>query len=149
MSSTKQTIQEIFALRRNGYSGPFFQGLVVFVIGVWILAAGNGFENPKYKLMEEFASPVAWGSGLILCSVLIIIGSLARKPREVAVGSMIIGAAWLLMFASFFIAEPESPINGIARVMILRCTSLFREFKTQFDPVTGKPLRFDSQGEPQ
>lgn len=146
----KQTLQEIFALRRNGYSGPFFQGLIVFAMGVWILASGNGLAtSPKYELMEEFASPIAWGSGLILCSVLIIVGSLSRKPREVAMGSMIIGAAWLLMFASFFTAEAESPINAIALVMILRCVSLFREFMTQFDHVSGKPLRFDSQGEPQ
>ena len=146
----KQTIQEIFALRRNGYSGPFFQGLVVFCMGMWVLVFEDTFAvSEKYALMEEFASELAWGVGLIIISSLIIIGSLSRKPREVAIGSAVIGGAWFLMFASFIAASPASPMNAIAFVMILRCMSLFREFMTQFDPVTGRPYGFDSNGERQ
>lgn len=146
----KDTVREIFALRRNGYSGPFFQGLIVFTMGVWTLASDNAFDSSaKYDVMEEFASHTAWGFGLVLCSVLIIVGALSRKPREVVMGSTIIGAAWVIMFISFYSSAPESPINAIALVMIFRCMSLYKEFWTQFDHVTGKPHRFDERGNPQ
>jgi len=146
----KQTILEIFALRRNGYSGPFFQGLLIFCMGMWVLVFEDTFAgSQKYDLMEEFASELAWGVGLIVCSALIIIGALSRKPREVAMGSAVIGAAWFLMFASFIAASPASPMNAIAFVMVLRCVSLFREFWTQFDHVTGRPYGYDSIGERQ
>lgn len=141
------TIREVFALRRNGYSGPFFQGLTVAAMGAWIIYPNNTFDVfEKYDLMAEFASEEAWGTGLIASSLIIIVGALSRKPREVALGSIIIGAAWLLMFASFFAVTPESTINAVAIVMVLRNASIFREFMTQFDPVTGKPYGFDSEG---
>lgn len=139
MSRSAQTIREVFALSRNGYSGPFFVGAMLFGVGGWLMAPWETFPNsPVYAFMAEQASEFAWGMFMVITSLVLLVSSLARKPREVAIGALLSAAAWFAMFCSFALGHPQSVTVPLTFVLFLRSLSIHREFKYYFDPITGE-----------
>jgi hypothetical protein len=140
-SKTRLTIKEIFALRRNGYSGPFFMGMTLFLSGLWLLLPfWSTFEElpANYEIASQFASEEAWGFFMIAASLVTIISALARKPREVAIGALMAAGAWFLLLASVIASSLAGIVVPIMFVLMVRSVSLFREFRLAFDPVTGE-----------
>jgi len=129
-------IQSVMRLRRNGYSGPFFIGLMLFVCGVQLLIPNDTFVTSiSYDVMGEWASEEAWGVFFIACSSFIIISSVKRKPEMVAVGALVAGFGWLVTWVSVLLGNPEGLLMPIVGVLTVRCVSLFREFtERQSDP---------------
>lgn len=134
----RMTLREVFALRRNGYSGPFWNGLGLFIVGFVLLLPTNTFETAdSYNLMADIASELGWGVFAVGCSLFTIVASLQRHPREVSIGSLVAAFAWMGLFFSTMAANPEGLLGPICGVLWLRCLSLYREFREDFDPVTG------------
>jgi predicted exporter len=134
------TIKEVFALRRNGYSGPFFMALLLMGAGIQLLIPNETFgDQDKYRVMAEFASEEAWGIGMVGIALMLTVACLARKPREVALASLPAALAWFIVFGSFTAARPVSVIVPITFVLILRCISLYREFMYHPPHPEGEP----------
>lgn len=133
-----KTAHELLALRRNGYSGPFFVGTAMLGMGGWLLGSWETFDSPTYDFMAEQASEFAWGVFLVMTSLILIISSLARKPREVALGALLSAAAWFALFCSFALGHAASVTVPLTFVLFIRSLSIHQEFKHHFDPVTGE-----------
>lgn len=141
VSAWRETMREVLALRRNGYSGPFFVGLTLFLMGFWLMLPMETFgTSPVYDLMEEFAIEEFWGAIMSGTALIMVISSLRRRPREVALGSLVAAFVWFLVAASFAAGSYQSVTVPFSLVMTFRCLSLMREFKDNFDANTGLPL---------
>lgn len=137
----RETLREVFALRRNGYSGPFFVGLTLLMMAGWLLLPWNTFEtSPSYSLMSNFAIEEFWAALMAFPSLLMVVSSLRRRPREVAIGALMAAFIWFLVMCSFAVGNVASVTVPFSLVMTFRCLSIMREFKDYFDPVTGEPL---------
>ncbi len=143
-----RTTRELLALRRNGYSGPFFVGMTMLGMGGWLLGSWDTFPNsPVYDFMADQASEFAWGVFLVMTSLILIISSLARKPREVALGGLLAAAAWFALFCSFALGHAASVTVPLTFVLFIRSLSIHQEFKFHFDPVTGEAYVHQHRGD--
>jgi len=143
----RQTMREVFALRRNGYSGPFFVGMTLFLMGVWLMLPLETFSTSvTYSLMSKFAIEEFWGAIMSGTALIMVISALRRRPREVALGALVASFIWFLMASSFAAGNIASLSVPFSFVMTFRCLSIMREFKDTFDPVTGEPIFEDREG---
>lgn len=135
-----ETLRELLALRRNGYSGPFFLGAMLFGMGVWLALPVDTFSTAQeYAFMKEHASEEMWAGTFIFTSAVMLGSALARRPREVALAALVCAGIWLMIFASFTASNPASTMIPLTFVLFLRALSIHQEFKHHFDPITGKP----------
>lgn len=127
-------IGSIYRLRRNGYSGPFFIGLTMFVIGLQLLLPYDSFSTaPSYAVMRAWAAEGTWAVFFIFCSTFMTVASIKRKPGLVSVGALVAAFAWLVTWASVVIGNPGGILMPITLVMTVRCMSIFREFAERRD----------------
>lgn len=142
MKKISRTALEVFALRRNGYSGPFFVGFTLFLMGGWLVAPWDTFSTSNlYSFMDEVAIEEAWGFVMMASSSFMVISAFRRRPRDVALGSLVAAMTWFLVMASFIAGNPSSITVPIGLVMTLRCMSIHREYIQDFDEVTGERLK--------
>ena len=146
MQKFRTLTHDVMALRRNGYSGPFFVGAAMWACGAWLLAPWITFStSPVYRLMSEIAIEEFWGALMLAASSVMILSSLRRRPREVALSCLMSAFMWFLMLSSFAAGRVESLLVPISFVMMVRCMSLHREFLVSFDSVTGMPYARERQ----
>ena len=127
-----QTVQGIFGLRRNGYSGPFFMGLMLFAVGVSLLLPYDTFSTAEsYDVMEDWASEIGWGVFMVAASGHIVIASLRRQPEFVALGALTAAFGWLVTTVSVGLANPEGLLFPIVGILCLRAVSIHNEFKAR------------------
>ena len=138
--SARETIKEVFALRRNGYSGPFFVAAMMFAMGAWFIYPTETFATSStYDVMEELASELAWGVALVGNSLIMLIACLGRWSREVSIAALVSAGLWFIVFASYAAGNPLSAVVPLTLILTFRSLSLFKEFRRDFDPVTGRP----------
>lgn len=123
-----------YAMRRNGYSGPFFVALSLLAMGVWVVANPGLFATSSvYEVMGEIAIEAAWGIFMIGTSVSMLISSVNRRPREVAMGALPAAFGYFIIMASVIAGNPRSMFVPLLLVMTLRCLSINREFLARQD----------------
>lgn len=128
----RQTARGIFNLRRNGYSGPFFMGLMLFVVGASLLMPYETFATAEsYDVMSEWASEIGWGVFMVAASAHIIVASLRRQPEFVALGALTAAFGWLVVTVSVGLANPEGILFPIVGILCIRSVSIHNEFKAR------------------
>lgn len=141
----KRQWREVLALRRNGYSGPFWNGMTTAALGLFILMPWFRFDStPTYRLMGEFMSEAAWGLFMVATSTLVIVSALKRRPRDVAHASVGVAFTWMVLFLSVVATHPRALIVPVALVLWIRNLTLYREFTIEFDADTGRRRQLPS-----